>query len=131
MIKLCGKSIDYPLKLIFETSLLGGELPACWKRTNVVPIHKKESKNLVKNYRPISLLPIFGKFFERVIFKDLFNYFHKNELFSKCQSVFLSGESCVTQILSVVQYSNSSFYCDAIQDVRGVFLDIFKAFEKV
>ena len=74
MIKLCGKSIVYPLKLISEASLQGGEFHDYWKKANVVPVHKKESKNLVKNYRPISFLPIFGKIFERVIFKDLFNY---------------------------------------------------------
>ena len=61
MIKLCGKSIVYPLKLILEASLQGGEFPDYWKKVNVVPAHKKESKNLVENYKPISVLPIFGK----------------------------------------------------------------------
>ena len=88
MIKLCGKSIVYPLKLIFEASLQGGESTDYWEKANVVPVHKKESKNFVKNYWPISLLPIFGKTFEKVMFKDLFNYFHKNGLFTKCQSGF-------------------------------------------
>ena len=73
MIKLCGKSISYSLKLIFEASLQGGEFPDYWKKANVVPVHKKENKNLVKNYRPVSLHPIFGEIFERVILKDLFN----------------------------------------------------------
>ena len=41
MIKLCGKSIVYLLKLIFEASLKGGEFPDCWKKANVVPAHKK------------------------------------------------------------------------------------------
>ena len=50
MIKLCRKSIVYPLKLSFKASLQGGESPAYWKKANVVPAHKKESKNLVKNY---------------------------------------------------------------------------------
>ena len=59
-----------------------GNLRIIEKKANVVPVHKKESKNLVKNYRPIRLLPIFGKIFERVIFKNLFNY--KNQLFTKC-----------------------------------------------
>ena len=60
MIKLCRKSIAYPLILIFEASLLGGKFPECLKRANVVLAHKKVSKKLVKNYRLISLLPIFG-----------------------------------------------------------------------
>ena len=98
---------------------------------NVVPAHKKESKNPVKNYRAISLLPIFRKIFEGVIFKDLINYFHKNELFTKCQSGFLPGDSCISQLLSIVHDINSSFDCDLTQDVRGIFLDIAKAFDKV
>ena len=44
---------------------------------------KKESKCLIKNYRPRRLLPILGKIFERVIYKDLFNYFYCNNLFAK------------------------------------------------
>ena len=86
MIKLCKKSKIYPLKLIFEISLQGGNFSDNWKKADVVPTRKRESKNLVKNYRPICLLPIFGKFFERVILKYLFNYFHKSELITKCQS---------------------------------------------
>ena len=41
MIKLCGKSIVYPLKLIFEASLQGGEFPDYWKKTSIVPVNKK------------------------------------------------------------------------------------------
>ena len=72
MIKLCVKSIVYPLKLIFEASLKVGKN---WKNADVVPVHKKESKNIVKNYGQISLLPIFGKVFESLILKNLCNYF--------------------------------------------------------
>ena len=43
MTKLCCKFIAYLLKLIFEASLLGGEFPECWKRANVLPVHKKET----------------------------------------------------------------------------------------
>ena len=131
MIKLCGKSIVYLLKLIFEAFLQGGEPPDYWKKANVVSVHKKESKNLVDNYRPISLLPIFGKISERVIFKCLFNYFHKNELYIKCQSGFLPGDSGNSQLLSIVHDINSSFDCDPTQDVSGIFLDFSKAFDKV
>ena len=61
MVKMCHKTLVYPLKLIFRASIQEGAFPDCWKKANVVPIHTKESKNLLKNYRPISLLPIFGK----------------------------------------------------------------------
>ena len=96
-----------------------------------MPVLKKEDKNLLKNYRLISLLPIFGKIFERILFKDLFNCFHKNQLFTKCQSGFLPGDSWISQLLSTIHDINSSFDCDPTIDVSGVFLDISKAFDKV
>ena len=128
---MCNKTLVYPLKLIFKASIQEGVFPDCWKKANVVPIHKKESKSLLKNHRPISLLPIFGKLYERIIFKELFNHFHQNHLFTKCQSGFLPGDSCISQLLSVVYKINSSFDCDPTIDVSGVFLDISKAFDKV
>ena len=112
MIKLCSKSTTYPLKLIFEASLQEGTFPSFWKKAIVVPVHKKEDKNLLKIYRPISLLPIFGKIFERILFKDLFNCFHKNQFFTKCQSGFLPDDSCISQLLSIVHDINFSFDSD-------------------
>ena len=70
MIKLCGKTIAYLLKRNFEASLQKGTFPSCWKKANIVPVQKKEDKSLLRNYRPISLLPIFGKIFEGIIFLD-------------------------------------------------------------
>ena len=131
MVEMCDKTLVYPLKLIFRAFIQEGVFPDCWKKANVVPIHQKESKNLLKSYRPISLLPIFGKIYERIIFKELFNHFHQNQLFTKCQSGFLPGDSCISQLLSIVHEINSSFDCDPTIDVSGVFLDISKAFDKV
>ena len=73
MIQACGKSIALPLKFLFKTILEEGTFPEDWEKSNVVPIHKKESKNLIKNHRPISLLPIFSKILERLIFNSLLN----------------------------------------------------------
>ena len=113
------------MKLTFEAFLQGWDFPDYWKKANLVPVHDKESKNLAKNYKPTSLLPIFGKIFEREIFKDLFNYFHKNELFTKCQSGFLPRDSCIVQLLSIVHEINSSFDCDPTQDVSGIYFQCF------
>ena len=73
MIQLCGKAIVEPLQIVFLPFLEEGVYPDDWKKSNVVPIHKKESKDLIKNYRSISLLPVFSKVFERIIFNSLFN----------------------------------------------------------
>ena len=56
MIKLCGKAIVDPLQILFLYFLEEGVYPDDWKKSNVVPINKKESKNLIKNYRAISVL---------------------------------------------------------------------------
>ena len=63
MIQMCGESIITPLMLIIESSINSDQFPDSWRQGNVIPVHKKESKNVVKNYRPISLLPIFGNLF--------------------------------------------------------------------
>ena len=59
--------IAHPLKIIFETALKSGISPEKWKKwgkkANVVPVQKKGSKNILNNYRPISLLPVCGKIF--------------------------------------------------------------------
>ena len=131
MIQICGESIALPLKLIFETALKEKKFPDIWKIANVVPVHKKEEKNLLRNYRPISLLPIFSKIFERVIYNCLFNYFVTNKLFTPAQSGFLPGDSCIAQLLSIIHEIQTNFDTNPPADVRGVFLDISKAFDKV
>ena len=131
MIKICNESITVPLKIIFDESLKNGVFPEIWKRANVVPIHKKEDKSLVKNYRPISFLSIFGKIFERVIYNSLFNYFISNKLFPPSQSGFLPGDSCIAHLLSIIHEIQTAFDENPTDDVRGVFLDISKAFDKV
>ena len=131
MIKICSQSLTLPLKIIFEHSNKKGKFPEIWKKANVVPVHKREDKMLVKNYRPISLLPIFGKMFERVIYNSLFNYFQSNRLFRPSQSDFLPGDSCIIQLLSIIHEIQIAFDENPTVDVRGVFLDLSKAFDKV
>ena len=60
MVEICDDSICKPSKLIFQSCLISGKFPSEWKKPNVVPIHKKGNKEIIKNYRPISLLPITG-----------------------------------------------------------------------
>ena len=131
MIKICSQSLTLPLKIIFEHSLKKGKFPEIWKKANVVPVHKREDKMLVKNYRPISLLPIFGKMFERVIYNSLFNYFQSNRLFTPSQSGSLPGDSCIAQLLSIIHEIQTPFDENLTVDMTVVFLDLSKAFDKI
>ena len=132
MIKTCGDAITFPLKLIFKSMINEDVLfPDDWKKSNIVPIHKKESKNLIKNYRPISLLPIISKVFERIVFNTLFNFFLQNKLFTSCQFGLIPDDSCVSQLLSITHEIYESFDCHPPTDMSSTFLDISKAFDKV
>ena len=112
MIKLCGKSIA--LRSIFQSILYDGVFPDDWKKSNVAPCHKKDSENLIKNYRPISLLPIFSKVFERLTYNFLYNYFTQNKLFTDRQSGFMPGDSCALQLLSITHEIYKSFHSNSI-----------------
>ena len=129
MVKICDDSICKPLKLIFQSCLESGKFPSEWKKANVVPIHKKGDKQIVKNYRPISLLPITGTILERLLYDTMFEFFTKSNLISDNQSGFKPGDSCVNQLLSITHEIYQSF--DDNLEVRAAFLDISKAFDKV
>ena len=102
MIKTCNESLTVPLRIILEQPVKERRFPEIWKKADVVPGHKKEDKNLLKIYRPISLLTIFSKILERVIYNSLFNHFQSNKLFTSSQSGFLPGNSCIAQLLSIM-----------------------------
>ena len=129
MLKICGDSIYEPLETIFRQALLTGAFPSEWKKGNIVAVHKKSDKQNINNYRPVSLLPICGKIFERLIFNEMFKFFTSNNLISPNQSGFKPGDSCINQLLSITHEIYKSF--DDGLEVRGVFLDISKAFDKV
>ena len=76
------------------------------------PIDKKDDKQCLKNYRPISLLPICGKIFEKLIFNDMFKFFIENELISPNQSGFKPGDSCINQLLAITHEMYKSFMMD-------------------
>ena len=65
-IKICDKSLAKTLSILLKSSTKSSYCPDIWKRSNILPIHKKNNKQLVNNYRPISLLSIFGKMFEKI-----------------------------------------------------------------
>ena len=128
MLNLCGEAIRRPQNIIFKTCLNTGKFPSEWKKCNVVPIHKKGDTRNVKNYLPVSLLPICSEIFERLIYNVMYNFLSDNNL-SPNQSGFRSGDSCINQLYSINhEISNAQ---DKGHKVRVIFLDILKSFDKV
>ena len=64
MVELCDDSLLQLLSIIFQKCLYSGVFPDSWKKSNIVSIYKKNNKQLINNYRPVSLLPICSKIFE-------------------------------------------------------------------
>ena len=95
----------------------------------MVPAHKKNDKQRLNNYRPISSLPIRSEILERLIFNKMFGFFIENDPISQHQSGFKPRDSCINQHLSITHEIYQSF--DEGFDVCSVFLDISKAFDKV
>ena len=77
----------------------------------------------------MSLLPITDEIFERLLYNQMFELLFRNKLISQDQSGFKPGDSCINQLLTVSHEIYKSF--NAFLDVRAVFLDISKAFDKV
>ena len=124
-----SKELSSPYCSLFNQSLREGIVPTLYKEANVCPIPKKGDLSNVSNYRPISLLNSEDKVLERLVFKYLFNHLRDNNLLSSLQSGFLPGDSTVNQLTFL--YNTFCQALDSGKEVRAVFCDISKAFDRV
>ena len=118
MLILCDKSIITPLSILFQNCINTRTSPNTWKKSNIVPVHKKGDKKIVDNYRPVSLSPILGKIFERIIFNSIFEYLEENNLLGPNQSGFRPSDTCEYQLLSILHEIYKPFDCNLPKDVR-------------
>ena len=70
-----------PLTVIINQSLATGIFPDKLKIAKVIPLYKKDDHTFLENYRPISLLPVISKIFEKVAYNQLYEYFITSSLF--------------------------------------------------
>ena len=130
MLKICYSLIVKPLLIIFRSCLQTGTFPKNWKKPNVVPICKKIDKQLLQKYLPVSLLEVSRKFFQRMSLKAIHEFLEENNLLCLQQSEFCSSDSCQNQLLSIVYDISASFDESPTLEVKTIFLDTFKAFDK-
>ena len=127
MLKICASSICSSLCVFFNKSLSIGKLPCEWKLSNIIPIPKKGPADEVSNCRPISLLSLFSKVFQRCIYNQLIN--HVSSQLHHLQFGFLKGKSTTSQLLRILHDINKSL--ENRSQVDSVYLDFAKAFDKV
>ena len=106
-----------------------GKVPDIWKQANITPIFKKDDASDPSNYRPISLLSCIGKVLEKLVHKYVFNFFRENAVITALQSGFMPGGSTVNQLVDV--YNTFCKALDEGKEVRAIFCDISKAFDRV
>ena len=131
MIKICDSAIAEPLCLIFEKCLETGVYPTLWKRANIIPVHMKNSRQRKNNYHPISLLPVFCKIFENLLFDTIYKHLCDHSLITPNQSGFRPGDSTINQLLSITHTIYTAFEDVPSRETRAVFLDLSEAFDRV
>ena len=108
-----------------------GVFPEIWNCANVVLVHKKNANNLESNYRPISLLPIFGNILAKLVHDSLYSHVVSCNFLNPNQSGFRPSDSTVNKLISLTHTIFEAFDCNPPLDVRSVYLDISKAFDIV
>ena len=83
LLKDGSDALASPLSVIFNLTIQQNVIPAEWKERKVTPLHKSDSKDDPKNYRPISVLPVVSKVLERLIHKQLASFFDDHNLLCK------------------------------------------------
>ena len=129
LLKLANEVISVPLATIFNQSICSGIFSSKLKRAKIIPIFKDEDNSLPENYRPISLLSIYNRIFEKLVYSRLTKFVKDCNIFYDQQYGFRSKHSTQHAILDIVNailqnMDNDKFSC-------GVFIDLKKAFDTI
>ena len=127
------KTVNYDItKVLTDTinaSLDQGIFPTALKVAKVIPIHKSGKKNDMSNYRPISLLSVFSKIYEKIMYQRVIAYLNKNNLLYNRQYGFRSGHSCEHALIDAQSHITKNL--DKKETSLLLLLDFSKAFDMV
>ena len=129
LLKLSFPSIASSLTHIFNLVISKGIIPKDWKSARVTPIFKADSKVDPANYRPISVLSVIAKLFEKAIFNQVYSYLNDNKLLSKYQSGFRPMHSTLTALIDITD----NWYLNIDDGLTNaiLFIDLKKALDTI
>ena len=107
--------------------LCNGVFPDRLKIARVVPLFKKCDQHILDNYRPIFLLPVVSKVFQKVVFYQLYQYVTDNNIIFTSQCGFRKLHS--TELSSLILLDRVFQYLDQGKLPLSIFLDLSKAFD--
>ena len=99
IIKENAHLLSQPITFLFNQSVTSGKFPKSLKLARIIPLHKKGPKTDINNYRPISLLNIFSKIFEKLMKAHLISFMKENDILSKTQYGFQQGRSTIDALI--------------------------------
>ena len=114
---------------MINISLRQGIFPKELKVAKVIPVYKSEDSHIFGNYRPISLLPVFSKVFEKCVAKQLTDYLNFNDLFYELQFGFRKGHSTIHPLVKFLNYVSEAH--NNHEHALAIFIDLKKAFDTV
>ena len=126
---LISDYLEFPLQHIINLSFIDGLVPSEIKIAKIMPLFKNEDPHLFNNYRPISILPIISKIFEKLVHTRLTKYFKQHNILCDHQLGFREKHSTELALHFLNNYVASSF--DNKKFTLGIFLDFSKAFDTV
>ena len=129
LLRMVAPGICRSLTSLFNASLRSGIVPEEWKSANVTPVPKGGSSDAVSNFRPVSVLPVVVKIFERLIHQQLYSYLQEHNILDSAQFGFRPGHSTQDGLVSLVEEWREAMDEDRL--VGSVFLDLSKAFDMV
>ena len=129
LIRECADLICIPIRDIFNQSISQGIFPDDWKCAKVTPLFKQGDRDDLNNYRPISVISVMAKVFERIVYDQLYAYLEEHNIICKYQSGFRAIHSTVTALLEATD--TWAYNIDRGKINAVVFLDLKKAFDTV
>ena len=129
IIKLAKHQLVPVITHLVNLSIKERKFPDSWKRSKVIPLHKKDEVTYPKNYRPVSLLPVLSKILERVIFEQMIFYLEENHLLHHSHHGFRANHSTATALIEMYDQWIEAYENNEVTAV--VMLDLSAAFDVV
>jgi retron-type reverse transcriptase len=129
LVKRIKPYILIPLTHICNLSFSTSKIPSEMKIAKVIPIHKKNAKNEFANYRPVSVLPVFSKMIEKLMFNRLLMFLDKYEILYENQFGFRKNMSTRLALCSLVNEFQGAIERKEI--MISIFIDLSRAFDTI
>jgi hypothetical protein len=127
LVKQCMQLIKGPLAHIYNLSLNSGVFPDIRKTAKVKPLYKKGDKCDMRNYRPISIIPVFGKLLQRLMCNRIISFLYKNKNLSEAQNGFRKDKSIDIAVQSFIGTIQKAL--DKRVHTIRIFIDLTKTYD--